>query len=321
MFFEGPLGTQKTTPTLTEMFGLFGGNPFIALSSSLFYKEITMRSLSTILIVLVFTLFVQAQNKVNPPPNELLGRSLDELLQPAKSDKEEAKRLGFKVFRILPRETYDGKIDIRGGGAYYSFITRLATVSRGPNPPNYVLNQPAPVYGLDRPMDEKTNTQSLTNLGFRLEDKRDDPSLPNILDPHYYGYGSDIELQQGKFTVGFAGADYGFLYDLGEVPLDIISTETPEAIFLTSYEPPSKITEIRAEQTKLFSTSAYEANGFGYKRLLPVVVGHSYILRSINFDRSDILVALKVYRQDTDGSMIVFWKKLKTFEKPDIDRK
>ena len=36
---------------------------------------------------------------------------------------------------------------------------------------------------------------------------------------HEYGQGSDIELQQGNLSVGFAGADYGFLIDLGDVNL------------------------------------------------------------------------------------------------------
>src|SRR6266571_2213489 len=37
---------------------------------------------------------------------------------------------------------------------------------------------------------------------------------------HEYGYGSDIELQQNRFSVGFAGADFGFLTRLGKVAIE-----------------------------------------------------------------------------------------------------
>ena len=36
---------------------------------------------------------------------------------------------------------------------------------------------------------------------------------------HEYGGGSDLALDQGQFWVGFAGTDYGFFTNLGDVPL------------------------------------------------------------------------------------------------------
>ena len=61
------------------------------------------------------------------------------------------------LVRLLPREKFDGKLAVRGGGAYYSFAHLV----------------------------------------------------------HEYNYGSDIGLEQGRLGVGFAGASYGFLFDLG----------------------------------------------------------------------------------------------------------
>src|SRR5258705_8590974 len=40
---------------------------------------------------------------------------------------------------------------------------------------------------------------------------------------HEYGYESDIELQQGQLSVGFAGCDYGMLARLGSLPLNEVS--------------------------------------------------------------------------------------------------
>src|SRR5678816_406754 len=42
-----------------------------------------------------------------------------------------------------------------------------------------------------------------------------------------YGYGSDIELQQGKLQVGFAGADFGFLTSLGDIPIESVTSDDP----------------------------------------------------------------------------------------------
>src|ERR1044071_7479247 len=54
---------------------------------------------------------------------------------------------------------------------------------------------------------------------------------------HEYGYGSDIELDQNTLTSGFAGADYGMLVSLGDVPLESISLETPAAQVLSLHKP------------------------------------------------------------------------------------
>lgn len=130
-----------------------------------------------------------------------------------------------------------------------------------------------------------------------------------------YGRGSDIGLEQGYLSVGFAGADYGFMYDLGEIALEDVTKDSKEAFFLVSYKPPSFEPEVRKEQLK---ARDYDANGVIYKSRLTSIVGHTYLLRSISFDDSDILVAFTVNRKDTDGSLIIFWKTIENFEKPKL---
>lgn len=132
-----------------------------------------------------------------------------------------------------------------------------------------------------------------------------------------YGQGSDISLEQDYLSVGFAGADYGFIFDLGDVPLANVSKETKEASFLVDYKPPTNEPDIRREQRRARN---YEADGVTYEARVPVYKGHAYILRSIVFDRWDILVALKIYRKDSDGSLIIFWKLLEDFDVPRIKR-
>lgn len=182
-----------------------------------------------------------------------------DVIAPSAKDLLQAQKDGFSVFRIMPREKYDGKLTIRGGGAYYSFA-------------------------------QKTSE---------------------------YGHGSDIELSRGNLSVGFAGADYGFIYDLGEIPLASVSEETVGAAFLLNYKPPTNEPEVRIEQRKAHE---YEVDGILYKNSVPNIVGHTYLLRSISFEDSDVLVAFNVRRIDTDGSLIIFWKSIKNFETPKLER-
>lgn len=180
-----------------------------------------------------------------------------ELFLPDKKDLRQAEKEGFEVFRLMPRERYDGKLIIQGGGAYYSFTTKS----------------------------------------------------------HDYQKIAQIELSQNNLSVGFAGADYGFIADLGEISLSDITKETDEVNFLANYKPPTNEPEIRIEQRKAHN---YEADSISYKSNVPAKVGHSYILRAISFSDADVLVAFKITRKDTDGSLIIFWKLLEKFEIPQI---
>src|SRR5207253_8281982 len=112
-------------------------------------------------------------------------------LAPSVNDREALK--GFLrgsntgLIRLLPREFYDSetyhiekKLNVRGGGAYYSFA-------------------------------------HLT---------------------HAYGYGSDIELDHNKLSVGFAGADYGLLTNIGDMPLEQIILDDMLTQYVAAYSPP-----------------------------------------------------------------------------------
>lgn len=123
----------------------------------------------------------------------------------------------------------------------------------------------------------------------------------------------EIGLVKNTFKVGFAGANYGFIADLDEMPLAGVSKETGAAIFLAGYKPPVNMPEIRSEQSK---SRNYKAGDVEYRDSVPAIAGHTYVLRAITFGRADVLVALKVHRKDADGSLTVFWKLLEQFEKP-----
>jgi hypothetical protein len=164
------------------------------------------------------------------------------------------------LVRLMPRERYDHKLTINGGGAFYSFVLRT----------------------------------------------------------HEYGRGSDIALQQNYFSVGFAGADYGFLLNLGGVPIEEATTETNGVRYLAEYMPLTKEKEVCASLQERWK--GIEVDKFVYLSRVPAKVGDTYVVRSISFDNSDCLVAFRVVDEDFDGSMTIVWKRLKTFPKPILER-
>jgi len=135
---------------------------------------------------------------------------------------------------------------------------------------------------------------------------------------HEYGQGSDIELDQDQLSVGFAGADYGLLLNLGDVSLDQVANDHVATRALMDYTPPVKEPEVRAEYRKLWK--GIELSGFTFTSRVPAKGSNTYVLRSISPERSDILVAFRVVRRDTDGSFILIYEVLKTFPKPKMER-
>ncbi|MDX6611805.1 MAG: hypothetical protein QOD75_991 [Blastocatellia bacterium] len=135
---------------------------------------------------------------------------------------------------------------------------------------------------------------------------------------HEYGYGNDIGLDHGILSVGFAGADYGILTDLGDVPLEEIVLEHPSVSFIAEYSVPTAEPQARLEYRR-FLTGTTIDNAL-YKSTLPAVPGRTYLLRSIGYDVSDVIVAMRLVRKDDDGSVIIAWKLLKKYPKPQLAR-
>jgi hypothetical protein len=167
------------------------------------------------------------------------------------------------LIRLMPREVYDwerykvpARIDIRGGGAYFSFFHRT----------------------------------------------------------HEYGYGSDLQLARNKFSVGFAGGDYGMIVDLGDVSIDEISETDSRFVFLSNYEPSNAGSEATGELMRF--NNGVRVDDPNYRRTVPARSQSTYLVRSIAFGTSDVLVAFRVVRFDTDGSAIIAWKLLKSFSTP-----
>jgi hypothetical protein len=131
---------------------------------------------------------------------------------------------------------------------------------------------------------------------------------------HEYGYGSDIELYSGHLSVGFAGYDYGMLLKLGDIGLEDLTSQLPAVHTLLEYTAAKTEADARVERRKL-GTGA-EMQGFIFKSRLPLEINTTYLLRSIIYPDSDIVVGFRVVRKDTDDSVIMAYKVLKDFSAP-----
>jgi hypothetical protein len=61
-------------------------------------------------------------------------------------------------------------------------------------------------------------------------------------------------------------------------------------------------------------------NGQTYANRGEIQTNSTYLLRSINYGSSDVLVAFRVVRQDPDDSVTIAWRLLKDFDRPTLDR-
>ena len=139
-----------------------------------------------------------------------------------------------------------------------------------------------------------------------------------------YGHGSDLEYStttSPTFSVGFAGVDFGFLAQVGQIDLRQVSDQNAAVQYALNYRSPNGEGEPswRAEQRKW--SSGMENGGISFRDRADAIVGMTYVVRSVNEGGYDIAVLFQVVRRDpTDGSLILAWKILKEFDKPILSR-
>jgi hypothetical protein len=133
-----------------------------------------------------------------------------------------------------------------------------------------------------------------------------------------YQHDAQIELQQARFSSGFAGRDRGYVLDLGESPLDQITLGGPphgsaarveEAhTFMRDLEP-VPMSAARSD-LEISEEDNERAASLGVLQGAPAVVGHSYLVRSVITGRVDVLAAFQVLARD-EMALTIAWKILR----------
>ncbi|NER93764.1 MAG: hypothetical protein F6J86_07965 [Symploca sp. SIO1B1] len=182
------------------------------------------------------------------------------------------------------------------------------------------------------------------------------PFVPLLKSNDGYAPRFTLEVADGKFWIPMPGIDYGFLMNLGDLPLEELEINRQNTAILSSeqvklfldYEPPNRLETLQAEQRRFLTTKI----GAGFIPSLttpasnqtPVVLNNTYLLRLVQFQlpeevvtgepisrnnrrylnlildtpSSDLLVAFRPVQQRFDGSYIVLWRVLDQFPEPQI---
>jgi hypothetical protein len=131
---------------------------------------------------------------------------------------------------------------------------------------------------------------------------------------------------------------HGIFVEIGDVPLEKINLQTDGLKFLMNFQPETDREKMREIDRKL--SAGITSDGFLYRRGVRAVENTTYVLRSVayngvyqrtaqgisynelNFDkRRDIIVAFRVVRRESDGSVTILWKELVRNKSPKFIRK
>lgn len=135
---------------------------------------------------------------------------------------------------------------------------------------------------------------------------------------HEYINSTDLSLERGYLSTGFAGANYGMLASLGDVALESVGLDGSAALAFAQHTPAPDEPHARIEQRR--TSEGASLNGINYKNRLIRQLNSTYLLRSVNYSASDLLVAFRVVRIEDDDSLIILWKLLKKYPTPYLAR-
>jgi hypothetical protein len=130
----------------------------------------------------------------------------------------------------------------------------------------------------------------------------------------YYSFkGRSHEPDQIGFVHGDLRTSFGFFADLGERDLRNVDSSSAEAKYFLSYKPPKIAPDIRSEIERLKDTTVA---GVKLTSRVSPQLGHTYLLRSIDYYLADTAVAVHVLEISPDSSITIVWKTLAEFERP-----
>jgi hypothetical protein len=257
----------------------------------------------TLLLLASLTVLAQTQSPEKQPAQSETKTGKKSLV-PSKEERrkyaEFVKSTGIRLIRLLPREKYD-----------------VQASRESPNAGNASFRRPT--LGDNNNLDEIPHWDSYpqaskTNSPFRGGGTYYSFTRRN----HQYGNSTHLSLDRGDFRVGFSGANYGFLTNLGDIPLESVTLDTPAASLLARYSRAPYDREARREHQRFGNDT--QINGVVVNQRLPMRPASTYLLRAINYGDSDVLVAFRVVAVESDGTALILWKLLKRYSTPQLER-
>jgi len=200
------------------------------------------------------------------------------------------------LIRLLPRQVPQPKnadVKINGGGAYYSFA--------------FLTHE----YGFG------SDLELSTTYRFKGRSQSDDDSASDSKASTTASSLVRLPVWH-ELSVGFAGYDYGMMTRVDDVALEDITTNDARVRFMLGYRPPRTGPDARREASDFREGRLVDLQL--YRSREPIQLNTTYLLRSISYGESDVLVAFCVVRQDPDASVTIAWKLLKRFDPVNLKR-
>jgi hypothetical protein len=127
---------------------------------------------------------------------------------------------------------------------------------------------------------------------------------------------ADLKLKDGDLEVAFGPDVIGAITTLGDVPIDSVTLNSPGVSTLATYAPPLERKRAQGEYEGF--KAGLTLAGYTFQTRLPVRENTTYALRSIAYGQSDLLVAIRVVKQNSDGSVLLLWKRIDKFSTPKL---
>jgi hypothetical protein len=162
-----------------------------------------------------------------------------------------------------------------------------------------------------------------------------------------------LQVVDDQFQMLPDNIDYGFMVDLGDVPLEKLDANlkvVPPEIrqFFGNYQPPQQLAALQSERRRFLSGKQKKLNqGIQDVNIVgqaPAVLNHTYLLRNLQFQlpdiilqggvvsraqrlhidqllqmqSSDVIVAFRPVRRHPDGSYTILWRFVKQLNDPKI---
>ena len=281
-----------------------------------FYLAITLLLLGSLTILAQ----TQARKDSAPQPQKPEKKSLKTSPEARLKYAEFLKAQNTGLFVLLPREKYDPQVNGRH------------VVSKIPGNPSptlssfnrTTLDDTTSRSGTLAPHDQVTAAASAQGIasfasGRSSGDVQGGGAYYSFTSrTHAYGNATHLSLEQGHFLVGFSGANYGFLTNLGDVPLESVSLNTPAANLAATHKRATYVGDSRKEHRRF--GQGVVVDGITFTDRLPLVPNSTYVVRSINYGNSDVLVAFRVVEVESDGTALILWKLLKRYSTPQVER-
>jgi hypothetical protein len=159
----------------------------------------------------------------------------------------------------------------------------------------------------------------------------------------------EIQLENNQFQIVQRGLNYGFIEDLGDVPIEnldpnLLTIAKPTREFFLQYQPPDKLEALQIDRRLFITGKIADVCCIKLFAQSPAILNHTYLVRTVQFQlpeavlnneriskmqrrnlelllttpSSDLLIAFRPVSRNPDGSYTVLWRILNRFPDPQI---